>query len=97
MPRADAVSLPTVPILGSVRPVMDRLDFHEPGIGLEQAARQYGIETDQLVKLNSNECCYGPAARPIRAGRYSCASTSAMLMLAFMASPITITRGIMAP
>jgi histidinol-phosphate aminotransferase len=72
MPRGDAVSLPTAPILGSVRPVMGRLDFHEPGIGLEQAARQYGIETDQLVKLNSNECCYGPAPQARKAVRSEC-------------------------
>jgi histidinol-phosphate aminotransferase len=72
MAKESRLSSWPTPISQSVRPNLGQLDFHEPGMGLEQAAQACGIEVSRLVKLNSNECCYGPPPLALKAIRAEC-------------------------
>ena len=43
--------------------------IYEPGKPIEEVARQYGIEIDQICKLASNENPWGPSVAAISAAQ----------------------------
>lgn len=50
-------------LVEAIRPAVRELSFHPPGRSVEEVARAYGIPTDWIVRLGSNENPYGPSPR----------------------------------
>lgn len=63
----DRNALPASTHAASFRAVVQQLSEYEPGKDMEELAAEYGIPVDQIVKLASNECPFGPSPAAVAA------------------------------
>jgi histidinol-phosphate aminotransferase len=52
------------------------LDYYWPGTSIREACERFDLRPDQVVKMASNECAYGPSPRAIEAAAAALATSS---------------------
>jgi histidinol-phosphate aminotransferase len=54
-------------ITSSFNDSVQGLDYYWPGTSIREACERYDLRPDQVIKMASNECAYGPSPRAVEA------------------------------
>jgi histidinol-phosphate aminotransferase len=60
----------------SFRDSVQGLDYYWPGTSIREACERFSLRPEQVVKMASNECAYGPAPRAVEAAQRALARAS---------------------